>query len=342
MEPLEVSASLGAMIVAAAAARGVPADALAAAAGFDRASAADGDARIPLAVETALWDEAARRTGDDAFGAHAAQGIRPGMFDVLDYAVRTAPTLRAALERLARYNRLVHDAAAFTLHDRADVVRIEHGLHAAGAVQSRHAAEFTMTSLLVIGGQLLGQPLPARAVELRHPAPAAATVARLAEVFGVTPRFAAAVNALELERAWLERPSVTADASLSRIIERHAEALLAARPEPAASHGQRVRRALSAALGTGEGERDASLPAIAARLGTSERSLQRHLADEGLSFDALLEELRRELALRYLADRSLAIAEVAYLLGYSEPSAFHRAFKRWTGTTPSEARRRAA
>jgi len=74
----------------------------------------------------------------------------------------------------------------------------------------------------------------------------------------------------------------------------------------------------------------------------SERSLQRRLADEGQTFDALLDELRHELALRYLADKTLAIAEVAFLLGYSEPSAFHRAFKRWTGKTPTQARQHAA
>jgi AraC-like DNA-binding protein len=74
----------------------------------------------------------------------------------------------------------------------------------------------------------------------------------------------------------------------------------------------------------------------------SERSVQRRLADEGETFDGLLDELRRELAVRYLADKKIAIAEVAFLLGYSEPSAFHRAFKRWTGSTPSQVRQRAA
>ena len=77
---------------------------------------------------------------------------------------------------------------------------------------------------------------------------------------------------------------------------------------------------------------------VARRLHMSERSLQRHLRDEGVRFEALVEGLRRDLAMSYLSDRKMAIAEVAYLLGYSEPSAFHRAFKRWTGTTPGELR----
>ncbi len=344
-----MSAKIGAAIVQAAGRHGA---ALQAATGFDVAQAADPDARITLALETQLWDEAARLTGDDAFGLHAAEGIRQGSFDVLDYAVRTAPTLRAALERLARYNRLVHDAAVFSLHERAgeragdDLVRIEHALRIAGARQSRHAAEFTVASIIIIGGQMLGQRLHARAAELTSPAPASpAIAAEHARVLGVAPRWGQRVNALELPRATLEQPLAAADPALSSVIERHAEALLARRPAPGDTTAERVRRLLAEVLGQGgqaPEEGAASLAAVAARLHASERSVQRRLADEGTSFDALLDEVRHGLALQFLGDPRIAIAEIAYLLGYSEPSAFHRAFKRWTGKTPSELRRRAA
>src|SRR4051812_48701019 len=96
-----VAASIGAMILATARMKGVNPVALAEHAGFDPLLASDPDARIPLAVETLLWEEAARLSEDRAFGIHAAEALRPGVFDVLDYAVRTAPTLRASLERLA-------------------------------------------------------------------------------------------------------------------------------------------------------------------------------------------------------------------------------------------------
>src|SRR5258708_39743331 len=101
---------VGAFIAHAAAAAGVD---LKAATGFDPAIAADPDARISLERETELWDEAARLSGDDCFGLHAAQLLRPGAFGVVDYAARTAPTLRAALQRLARYNPLRHRARGF-------------------------------------------------------------------------------------------------------------------------------------------------------------------------------------------------------------------------------------
>ena len=332
---LEVSARIGAVIAAAA---GPHAAAVCAAAGFDPALAGDPDARIPLATENALWDEAARLTGDATFGLHAAEGVRVGAFDVLDYVLRTAPTFHAALDRLVRYNRLFHDAAGFTVEDDGARVRVEHALLFAGATQSRHAVEFTLACLVVVGAQMRGAPLVPLAVELRSPPPADA--AEYARVFGVAPRFGRAANAIELDHFDADSPLLSADPALSRVIERHADALLAARPEPAETIANRVRRLVGAMLR--DGEAGATLGAVARRLQMSERSLQRRLAAEGVGFDALLDELRRDLAVRYLADAKLAIAEVAYLLGYSEPSAFHRAFKRWTGATPAEARRNAA
>ena len=333
---IEVSARIGAVILHAATAAGVDSAALAHDLGFDAALASDPDARIPLALETRLWNEAARRSDDPTLGLHAARGLAPGAFNVLDYAVRTAPTLRASLERLSRYNRLFHDAAVITLLDREPLTRVEHALAVAGATQSRHAAEFTLASIVEIGSQLLGERVVARAVEISHPAPRSS--GEHCRVFGVEPRFGSRVNAIVLDRTLLEAPIPSADPSLSSVIQRHADALLAARPPLTLSTSDRVRQLLAGLLGEGQ----ATLKAVAEKLKMSERSLQRRLADEGVGFETLLDEMRRDLALRYLADPRLAIAEVAYLLGYSEPSPFHRAFKRWTGTTPSEARHQAA
>ncbi len=142
------------------------------------------------------------------------------------------------------------------------------------------------------------------------------------------------MNAVTISSEHVDAPVPSADPALSRVIERHAEELLAKLPQRTERTTDRVQHLLSRALGEGE----VTLAAMARRLRMSERSLQRKLADEDASFDALLDAMRRDLALRYLADPKIGIAEVAYLLGYSEPCPFHRAFKRWTGSTPSEAR----
>jgi len=338
---IELSARIGAMIVHSAAASGVDPKALEAATGFRTDLAADPDARIPLALETALWAEAERLSGDPDFGLHTALRIQPGAFDVLDYAVRTAPTLRVALDRLARYNRLEHDAAVFSLSAEmapggVALTRVAHtfrgGVPGQTLGQHRHSITFTLASLIVIGQQMSGAPLIPREVTFQNAA--AGDLAAQARVFGVAPRYGARDNAVAFIAADLERPVPAADPRLWRIIERHAEALLATRPEPTQGLSARVLATLMATLSEGP----PTLAATATRLRLSERSLQRHLRDEGTTFDALLERLRRDLAQSYLADPRLSIAEVAYLLGYSEPSAFHRAFRRWTGVTPGELR----
>lgn len=339
MAAIEVSAGLGAMIVAIAQARGVDPAGLLATSGFDPKSGTDPDARIPFEMEQVLWREAATRAKDDAFGVHAAELVQPGAFDVLDYAVRTAPTIRSSLERLVRYNRLVHDAAVWALVPRGDVLRIEHTFRVSGVVQERNSAEFTIATIVTIGGQIAGVPVRPRAVGFRHARPSSTEAnAELLRLFGVEPEFLRPVNSIDIDAAFADRPNPKADPALSRVIERHAEALLAARPEPTLSTADRVRRILAGALGEGE----ITLAGVAHKLRMSERSLQRRLSDDGITFDALLDEIRRDLALRYLADPKIAVSEVAYLLGYSEPSPFHRAFKRWTGKTPSEARKHAA
>ncbi|MFN3377112.1 MAG: AraC family transcriptional regulator [Burkholderiaceae bacterium] len=332
-----VLARIVGLIVHAAQARGVGAAELLAGSGVDPADLADADARIPLATEELLWARAAELSGDACFGLHAAALIRPGAFDVMDYAVRTAPTLREALERLARYNRLVHDVAAFHIVDAGATVRVEHGFVSPGHRPCRQASEFTLASLPVVAAQIAGgRALPALAVEFAHTAPA--ELAPYREVFGLVPRFGAEVSAISFDAARLREPVPGADPGLSRIVTAHAERLLAEQAPPQPGLADQVKRFIAESLDQGP----PSLRQVAHRLHLSERSLQRRLGEEGCRFAELVEQVRRELALRYIADRKLALGEVAYLLGFAEPSPFHRAFKRWTGMTPAAARRQQA
>lgn len=330
----QVSARIGALIIQVAAARDIAAQGLMKDAGFDAGWLNDAEARMPLAVEERLWALAAAWTADPLFGLHAAAAIRPGAFDVLDYAVRTAPDLRTALHRLARYNRLVHDLASFDVITAGDAVRVEHRFEGQGARPCRHAAEFTLASVVVVASQMGGQAVQALAVEFAHDAPD--DVAPYQAVFGVTPRFDAPGSCLTLPAEVLDRPVPTADPGLSRIVTAHAEQLLAAHAPAPESLAAQVRRHLAERMASGP----MTLGQVAGCLHLSERSLQRRLDAEGTHFAQLADEVRRDLALRYIADERLALGEVAYLLGFAEPSPFHRAFKRWTGTTPAAARRK--
>ena len=330
---MHVSARIGTMIVSAVAARGVDPGPLCEATGFDPASAADPAARISLALEQLLWETAAEGTRDPNFGLHTAESLHAGVFDVLDYAIRTAPSLAMALERLVRYSRLEHEAAVFKLISSATVTRVEHSFGPSIVLPCRQEAEFTMASIFVVGREIVAGGIQPIAVEFIHGTPLDTT--EHVRIFGVLPRFASRVNALELDASTMSRPVLTADPALSRIIERHAEASLASIGPAPESMTERVRRILVKTLQEGP----CSIATVAPSLGLSARTLQRRLESEGSTFGGVVDSVRRDLALRYLEDGKLTLAEVAYLLGYSEPSPFHRAFKRWTGSTPQSLRR---
>jgi len=330
---LTVSARIAAIILKGAARLGVPEGRLAGACGFDLRLLENPDARLPIEQESALWTRAAELAGDGVFGLHVAEMIQPGMFDVLDYVVRTAPSLRGALDRLVRYNRLMHDVAEFVSQDLADSVLIHHRFRTSSVWPNRHAVEFTLASLVVIGRQMTAGHPVVKAVNFTHPA--AGDGAAYLRVFGVAPGFSATGNTLKLAAESLQAPVLAADPALSRIVTSHADQLLS-RLGASAAEGllARVRRGILAGMAEGE----ASVGAVARQLGMSERSLQRALRAEGTTFNELFSEVRKQTALDFIADSKIALGEIAYLLGFSEPSAFHRAFKRWTGLTPLAAR----
>lgn len=335
-----VSARIGLFILHAARQAGLDAQALARDAGFDIARATEPDARIALALEQRLWDLAAERGGDRCFGLHAAAQLHVGAFDVLDYAVRSAPDLTEALARLVRYNRLVHDVAEFHRHDAGATCVLEHRFRDPALTPGRQAAEFTLASIVAIAAQLTGEPLRAQAVAFSHAAPDATERQALAAFFGVTPRFGAPCNQLVLNAADLRRAVRGADAGLSRIVTAHADQMLQALPAAAPGHEplvRQLREVLAANLAHGA----VTLAGAARALHLSERTLQRRLDEAGTRFTDLVDEVRKDMALRYVRDPRLALGEVAYLLGFAEPSPFHRAFRRWTGRTPLAVRREA-
>jgi AraC-like DNA-binding protein len=177
-----------------------------------------------------------------------------------------------------------------------------------------------------------GEPLALEAA-FQHPPLPADALAELQSSIGCPLRFNEGETRLVLSRAALERPVVAPNQGLFAYLERHAEALQA-RVRASASIASRVRELLTLCLREGEPDQGA----VARQLAVSERTLQRRLQDEGVTFAGLLDEVRADLSRMYLGDPQLAVFEIAFLLGYSEPSAFNRAFRRWTGQTPSEFR----
>lgn len=318
-------------IVAGAILRGVDAEALLAAVPLSAAQLQDLEARLPAEVADRLWHHAARLSDDDLLGVHVAQQVLPADFGGLGFAVRSSATVGESYQRVARYLRLLVADGTLSLHEDGRRARLRCTLQ--GPRPSRHAVECLMMTLLHIGRRGADHPFTPTLVRFRHGAPASA--AALQEAFGGPLRFEQEHDELWLDRGLLELPLRESEPALAMVLDRHLEEQARALPR---SSGilDRVRAALLVDLKNGE----PTLAQTASRLSMSPRTLQRHLQQAGTTQKELLRELREGLARRYLGEQSESIAEITFLLGFSEVSTFHRAFKRWTGKTPLAYRQR--
>src|SRR5688572_26325973 len=147
---------------------GIDAAAVLGAAGIAPAAFDDPDGRIPHALALAVWDAAVRRSADDAFGIHTAEQIRPGAFDVLDYATRTSATLGEGLQRLVRYHRILHDVARVELDVDSEVARLTHALPGGAPPLPRHPAEYIVAAWLVVARQATGLDIVPVEVSFQH------------------------------------------------------------------------------------------------------------------------------------------------------------------------------
>ena len=292
--------------------------------------------RIPLEKYLALLDLAAEVTGDPHFGLHFGAKHAFVTAGLLSYIMRNSPSLGAAITNTMRYVRLHVDAAELSLAFAGPEVRLVYRLTDPSIPPCRHYDELLMVCFLRFVRLGIDDGWSPHAVHFRHGAPA--DLAPYQGLFGAPVRFAQSDNAMLFDRQLLSRAIRTADHQLLPILEEHAQAVLAELPAPDDDLTGRLKRFLVGAL-----PNDACGLSTAARaLGMSTRTLQRRLRQRGIVYARLVDEVRRHLSSKYLADGNLSLGEIAYLLGYSESSAFNRAYRRWTGRTPSADRRRAA
>jgi AraC-like DNA-binding protein len=335
MQTFTIQAKAVEKIATAAAARGVRADSLFEAVNLDASVLDDPDSRIPFAQIVALYEKAAELTGDANFGLHIGQTVNPTAFDVVGYCALNSSTLGAAFARVARYHSIWTDGALFTLESANDTSAIDYryvGSYVEPALgEHRQDSEMTLATVTTLCRNIATPDFAPAAVEFQHAAPA--DISEHLRLFNCPVKFGAPSNRLTFPSSYLSLPIAKADASLCAVLDRHAEELLAKFP-PRDSLIEQVRNLIAAEFRGGE----PSLERIADHLGLTARTLQRKLQELGTSYNDVLDQMRRQLALRYLREPQMAICEVAYLLGFSESSSFHRAFKRWTGLTPKEFR----
>jgi AraC-like DNA-binding protein len=309
------------------AALGVVAADVAAEAGLDLAVVEDPDGRVPIATLHALWEAVLRRVPRDDLPLLGAERYEASDYGLVGFVAMNSATLGEMLSHVVRFLGLWTDDPALRLQPDG-ALRVVYRAPLADRPGLRCADEAALAEVLHgarVGTQTAYTP---REVHFTHPAPRDVTAH--AAYFRCPVHFGREHTQLVLRPEDLALPLPKADPQLGAFLHKMASEALDRRSGPSDSPIDALRTLIAEELQTGV----PALDQLARRMGTTERTLRRRLEESGTSFRGLLDETRAELARRYIREQRRPQAEVAFLLGFTDTSAFHRAFKRWTGMTP--------
>jgi AraC-like DNA-binding protein len=297
-------------------------------AGVSREALESIDTRLPLGAMGALWEAASELSEDPSFGIHVAEELPDGAYDLFEYLLSTAATVGEGFARLAPYVRLLHDDAELRLVVEPRYARL---VFSRGPAARPQQAEFSVALCLLRSRRFSGVEWRPERVTFRHER--RRDDGEPKRLFGCPVLLRQPQTELRFPSSVLALRHVRADSVLLSIITRYADSLLTALP-PRGALAARVSSSIARQIAHGP----PTLKKTARDVRVPERTLQRQLAKEGNSHSMLVDEVRRGLAMKYLAHAGISVGEIAFLLHLS-PSAFHRSFKRWTRETPLVYRR---
>ncbi len=288
--------------------------------------------RLPAAGQVKLLEYAAEATDDASFGLHLAEQTNPRKAGLLFYVVSAARNLGEAMALFARFNRLVNESTRVKITPQAESVVIELGFVGIQRCRARQLTEFEVALAVKVMREITGRDIRPIRVAFAHTR--AADLREFERFFGCPVEFGAPADQLEFSNLTLALALVTEDSHLLEILRPFCEQAARARNTAVCSLRASVENEVERLLP----QRQAKAETVARALALSVRTLSRRLSEEGTTFAAVVEELRRSMARQYLKDSGFSLAKIAWLLGYEGPTSFNHAFKRWTGRSPSAAR----
>ena len=299
--------------------------------GLHRSGLANPDDYIESATFARILELAAIETSDSCFGLHFGEHFDPRDLGALGYVVLNSPSISIAIHNIERYLHMHNEAAKVSFSMDGQRAHLRFVLAASRNEPARQHNEYGMALALKALRNLAGSNWHPLEVRFANPTPE--NISEHRRFFGCRIVFGSAANEFVFDGKALEQPGTGVDPKLYRILKRHAERMLSEMPQETGPVLP-VREAIVEAMHEGA----PTLAHVAKTMAVSPRTLERRLKEHGLVFKMLLDDTRRQFALDYLKTRKRSLTEIAYLLGYSEASAFNRAFKRWTGSTPAEYR----
>lgn len=302
--------------------------------GIDAAKIARPDWRLPQAQFSALMAHCVAATEDEAFGLLAAEQVQPQALRGLGFAWLASDTVYDGLKRLARFSKLVNTAANMRLVEEGELLLLDLGAVPLAGTFHFAGRDYAIGMVSRMCSLALGDFLAPVTVELERPRPDAPE--RWESMLASRVSFGCERTCMAWYLADILEPLVTGDPALARANDEQTQAYLDS--FLANSTAREVVDKIVEHLPDGP----PSQQQIAEAMHVSNRTLQRKLREEGTSFMDLLQDTRLQMARKYLQHPNRSVVETAYLLGFSEPSTFSRAFKRWTGMAPADFRRQSA
>jgi AraC-like DNA-binding protein len=314
---------------------GVPLGPLLSRSGLTPQAIADPEERLSVRSQISFLEEAASALKDDCLGFTLARDFDLREIGLLYYVMASSQTLGEALKRVARYSKVTNEALVFGYQEKNRLVL---SLTYSGVPRhsDKHQIEFCMFAVLRICRVLTGLNLVPQQFSISHYRPEG--ISDMTRFVGTKVEFGADTDEFALDAEARELPVTHSDPYLNKLLLKDCEAALAERKGDVSELCTRVENAISSLLPHGR----VLVGDVARNLGMSERTLTRKLSYEGLNFAKILQQLRHDMAVRYLHDRNLHVSKIAWLLGFNDVSAFTHAYKRWTGKTPREMRTAAA
>ena len=300
------------------------------ASGIDRRALTDPDIRITATSVVELLETSAAESGCATLGLRMAESRQLADLGAISLLITHQATMRDALTTLVQYRQLLNPSLLVSLDEHADVVLVREELLVGGKGTMRQSYELAIGVLYRLFRAVLGPRWRPLAVNFTHAPPDDLSVHR--RFFGPICEFGSDFNGLICSRRDLEAPNPAADPMLAQFAERYLRTLPNA---DARQLSKEVQKAIYLLLSVGE----ATIGKVAGSVGMNERTLQRRLVAEGADFSQLLNDVRRELATRYLTNSRLALSRIAGLVGYSRQSSFNRWFAEEFAMSPTDWRR---
>jgi len=286
---------------------------------------------ISVRSQTHFLDLASRAAGDEWIGLTLASECDLRETGMLYYVAASSPRLGEAIKRLSRYVRLGNEALVVELKERP-ICTVELSYSGVPRHQDRHQMELLAFAFLRICRKLIGRNIAPVQVKFAHHR--SGDLGQIRRLFGCDVEFDADTDEILFDIDAMTLPLVVADPFLNELMIKMCEDAMAIRPTNVSPFRTVVENTIAPLLPHAE----ATARTVAEQLGLSERTFARRLAAEGLSFGEVLDQLRRDLAIRYLED-DLQASQIAWRLGFQQPSSFSHACRRWTGRSPLEFRR---